>query len=177
MRGGYLGWLMGGGVWAWGERTATRLLQRWASGRPTGEKISKTKCRVCVLPRPSLTRGEADGRRDDGTGRRRLLRTSAAVSRRRRRSAVSLCLLAGRCAAASFTQFDEEDQLNWHDSQAARVTKLKGTKRWKLSQSGRLGGGYLSKILKLSINRERRTSLIKIIHALLHGVGGRVRRS
>ena len=59
--------------------------------------------------------------------------------------------------------------MNWHDSQAARVTKLKGTKRWKLSQSGRLGGGYLSKILKLSINRERRTSLIKIIHALLHG--------
>ena len=31
----------GGGVWAWGERTATRLLQRWASGRPTEEKISK----------------------------------------------------------------------------------------------------------------------------------------
>ena len=35
---------------------------------------------------------------------------------------------------------------------------------------GRLGGGYLSKILKLSIKGgERRTSLIKIIHALLHG--------
>ena len=63
-------------------------------------------------------------------------------------------------------QFDL-DQLNWH-GRACHEAERYQAQTMEALPVGLLGRlYYLSKILKLSINRERRTSLIKIIHALL----------
>ena len=75
------------------------------------------------------------------------------------------------CAAAMrrrlpLLKFDL-DQLNWHGCACHEAERYQAQAMEALPVGllGRLY--YLSKILKLSINRERRTSLIKIIHALL----------
>ena len=125
-------------------------------------KNLKTKCRACCPVRRLY--GEADGQRDDGTGRssRCLLHASA------RQSPVGrlwhrVVQRRGRLPPLRF----DLDQLNWHGCACHEAERYQAQAMEALPVGllGRLY--YLSKILKLSINRERRTSLIKIIHALL----------